>query len=124
MQKTGSEAHRKSEVCQYDEGGCIHHYESHNSRTIFFGVHPPVLSRWRAVTTKGARVLPPPTGVQGQPGIADNKVAADHYHHREEDVDLMAELGLKVYRMGFSWSRIMPDTSGTPTRRAWPSMTS
>ena len=50
----------------------------------------------------------------GQPGIADNKVAADHYHHREEDVDLMAELGLKVYRMGFSWSRIMPDTSGNP----------
>ena len=48
----------------------------------------------------------------GQPGIADNKVAADHYLHREEDVDLMAELGLKVYRMGFSWSRIMPDTSG------------
>ena len=50
----------------------------------------------------------------GQPGIADNKVAANHYHHREEDVDLMAELGLKVYRMGFSWSRIMPDTSGNP----------
>ena len=50
----------------------------------------------------------------GQPGIADNKVAADHYHHREEDVNLMAELGLKVYRMGFSWSRIMPDTSGNP----------
>ena len=24
----------------------------------------------------------------------------------------MAELGLKVYRMGFSWSRIMPDASG------------
>ena len=26
----------------------------------------------------------------------------------------MAELGLKVYRMGFSWSRIMPDLSGKP----------
>lgn len=24
----------------------------------------------------------------------------------------MAELGLKVYRMGFSWSRVMPDNSG------------
>ena len=47
-----------------------------------------------------------------RPGIADNKVAADHYHHWKEDVDLMAELGLKVYRMGFSWSRIMPDASG------------
>ena len=50
----------------------------------------------------------------GRPGIADNKVAADHYHHWKEDVDLMAELGLKVYRMGFAWSRIMPDASGHP----------
>ena len=49
-----------------------------------------------------------------KPGVADNKVAADHYHHWKEDVDLMAELGLKVYRMGFSWSRIMPDASGQP----------
>lgn len=47
-------------------------------------------------------------------GIADNKIAADHYHHWKEDVDLMAELGLKVYRMGFAWSRIMPDASGRP----------
>lgn len=47
-------------------------------------------------------------------GIADNKIAADHYHHWREDVDLMAELGLKTYRMGFSWSRIMPDESGNP----------
>lgn len=49
-----------------------------------------------------------------RPGIADNKVAADHYHHWKEDVDLMAELGLKVYRMGFAWSRIMPDATCTP----------
>lgn len=49
-----------------------------------------------------------------KPSVADNKVAADHYHHWKEDVDLMAELGLKVYRMGFSWSRIMPDLSGKP----------
>src|SRR5699024_11993340 len=50
-----------------------------------------------------------------RPGVADNKVAADHYHHWKEDVDLMAELGLKVYRMGFAWSRIMPDATCTPT---------
>ena len=56
-----------------------------------------------------------------RPGIADNKVAADHYHHWKEDVDLMAELGLKVYRMGFAWSRIMPDATCTsPTPRGWP----
>ena len=42
-------------------------------------------------------------------GLADYKVAADHYHHVEEDVALMKELGLKVYRFSFFWSRIMPD---------------
>lgn len=50
----------------------------------------------------------------GRPGLADNKVASDHYHHWEEDVELMARLGIKVYRMGFAWSRIMPDASGHP----------
>lgn len=47
-------------------------------------------------------------------GIADCKIAADHYHHWKEDVDLMAELGLKVYRMGFAWTRIMPGLSMEP----------
>ncbi|MDO4415708.1 MAG: glycoside hydrolase family 1 protein [Erysipelotrichaceae bacterium] len=47
-------------------------------------------------------------------GMADTKVACDHYHHWKEDVDLMAELGLNTYRMGFSWSRIMPDETLTP----------
>jgi len=46
--------------------------------------------------------------------VADNKVAADHYHHWREDVNLMAELGMKVYRMGFSWTRIMPEGDGEP----------
>ena len=50
----------------------------------------------------------------GNPEIADNKIASDHYHHWKEDIDLMAELGMKVYRMGFSWSRIMPDETGNP----------
>lgn len=50
----------------------------------------------------------------GNPDIADNKIASDHYHHWKEDVDLMAEMGMKIYRMGFSWSRIMPDTTGKP----------
>lgn len=40
-------------------------------------------------------------------GIADTKVASDHYHHYIEDVELMKELGIKVYRFSFSWSRII-----------------
>ena len=57
-------------------------------------------------------------------GIADTKVACDHYHHWRQDVDLMAELGLKTYRMGFSWSRIMPDETLVPNEKVWLSMTS
>lgn len=50
-------------------------------------------------------------------GMADTSVASDHYHHYKEDVALMKELGLKVYRMGFSWSRIMPDESMNPSAK-------
>lgn len=42
-------------------------------------------------------------------GIADTKVASDHYNKFKEDVKLMKELGLDFYRFSFSWSRIMPD---------------
>lgn len=42
-------------------------------------------------------------------GIADTKTASDHYHHWEEDILAMKDLGLDIYRFSFSWSRIMPD---------------
>ncbi len=45
-------------------------------------------------------------------GITDFKTASDHYHHMEEDVALMAELGLKTYRFSISWSRILPEGKG------------
>lgn len=41
--------------------------------------------------------------------IADTKIASDHYHHWKEDIHLMAELGINLYRFSFNWSRIMPD---------------
>jgi len=39
-------------------------------------------------------------------------IACDHYHRYEEDVALMAELGVKAYRFSLSWSRIIPDGVG------------
>lgn len=36
-------------------------------------------------------------------------VACDHFHRFREDVALMKELGLQVYRFSVSWSRVMPD---------------
>ena len=39
-------------------------------------------------------------------------VAVDHYHRFEEDVALMASLGVKAYRFSISWSRLIPDGIG------------
>jgi len=39
-------------------------------------------------------------------------VACDHYHRVEEDVSLMAALGIRNYRFSVSWPRLMPDGIG------------
>ena len=44
---------------------------------------------------------------------SNGDVAADHYHRFKEDIKLMKELGLKAYRFSVSWSRILPEGSGT-----------
>lgn len=43
---------------------------------------------------------------------ADSKVASDFYHRYKEDIALMKELGLKIYRFSISWARIIPDGDG------------
>ncbi|MEO7125350.1 MAG: GH1 family beta-glucosidase [Nakamurella sp.] len=44
-------------------------------------------------------------------------VACDHYHRMEEDLDLMAGLGLKSYRFSTAWPRIVPNSSGAVEQR-------
>ncbi|APA89976.1 beta-glucosidase (plasmid) [Paraburkholderia sprentiae WSM5005] len=39
-------------------------------------------------------------------------VACDHYHLVEEDLDLMAELGVKAYRFSIAWPRVQPTGHG------------
>ena len=39
-------------------------------------------------------------------------VAVDHYHRYEEDIALMAEMGLKTYRFSVCWARIYPEGNG------------
>lgn len=43
---------------------------------------------------------------------ATGDVAADHYHRWQEDVALMAELGLNAYRFSIAWPRIIPTGTG------------
>lgn len=38
--------------------------------------------------------------------------AVDHYHRLEDDLDLLASLGIPAYRFSISWSRIQPDGEG------------
>jgi len=50
------------------------------------------------------------------PGKIDNGDTGDtadgHYHHWQEDIDLMRKLGYKAYRFSLSWPRILPEGTG------------
>ena len=39
-------------------------------------------------------------------------VATDHYHRTEQDVALMADIGLTAYRFSIAWPRIVPSGAG------------
>lgn len=39
-------------------------------------------------------------------------VSCDHYHQFEDDINIMAEIGLKAYRFSISWPRIIPTGTG------------
>jgi beta-glucosidase len=51
-----------------------------------------------------------------RPGViadhSDGSVACDHYHRLEEDLDLIATLGVDAYRFSVSWPRVQPTGSG------------
>lgn len=42
----------------------------------------------------------------------DGTIAVDHYNKYQEDVALMAEMGLKAYRFSIAWTRIFPEGRG------------
>ena len=47
--------------------------------------------------------------------VADSssgRISADSYHKYKEDVQLVADMGMSVYRMSISWARIIPDGVG------------
>lgn len=50
------------------------------------------------------------------PGTCSFKYASDFYHHYQEDIALMAEMGFKMFRMSISWARILPDGEGEINR--------
>ena len=66
----------------------------------------PRTARDRASGTPSA--TSPDAIVDGSTG----DVACDHYHRLDEDLDLMARLGLGGYRFSISWPRVQPDGRG------------
>ncbi len=42
------------------------------------------------------------------------RVACDHYHRMDDDLDLCRDLGLDAYRFSTSWARVLPEGRGTP----------
>ena len=44
-------------------------------------------------------------------------IACDHYHHLDEDIALMKNLGVKSYRFSISWPRILPNGIGKVEQR-------
>jgi beta-glucosidase len=43
---------------------------------------------------------------------SDGDIACDHYHRLEDDLDLIAGLGVDAYRFSVSWPRVRPAGSG------------
>jgi beta-glucosidase len=43
-------------------------------------------------------------------------VACDHYHRYSEDLDLMAGLGIRLYRFSIAWPRLFPNGKGVPNQ--------
>ncbi len=41
-------------------------------------------------------------------GGDDGKIACDHYHKYEQDIEIMKEMGIQSYRLSIAWARIFP----------------
>lgn len=44
-------------------------------------------------------------------------IADDSYHRYKEDIQLMKNMGVKVYRLSIAWSRVFPDGVGEPNEK-------
>ncbi len=44
---------------------------------------------------------------------SDARVACDHYHRWQEDLDIAQRMGLNAYRFSISWPRVITDATGT-----------
>jgi beta-glucosidase len=50
---------------------------------------------------------------------SNGDVGCDHYHHLEQDLDLIAGLGVGAYRFSISWPRVQPEGRGAWNERGF-----
>lgn len=67
---------------------------------------------------KGENRMPVKLGYVSHPTLDDNEYYPSHtgidfYHRYPEDIKLLAEMGLKIFRTSISWSRIFPEGDET-----------
>jgi beta-glucosidase len=46
--------------------------------------------------------------------VETGDVACDHYHRLEQDLDLLAEIGVDAYHFSIAWTRVLPSGTGKP----------
>jgi beta-glucosidase len=64
---------------------------------------------------RGASIWDTFSHTPGKTNQSDTGDVADDYFHRyKQDIALMKELGLKVYRFSVAWTRIFPTGTGAP----------
>jgi beta-glucosidase len=84
---------------------------------FLFGVATAAIQIEGAADKRGASIWDTFARVPGAVANGDTlDVACDHYHRWEDDLDLMASLGVNAYRFSISWPRVLPDGRGTPSR--------
>jgi len=81
---------------------------------IFYLVLPPLLIKLKGRGDgKGPTNWDEFTKIPGKTFEGTNgDVAIDHYNRYQEDIALMAEMGLESYRFSISWARILPTGTG------------
>ena len=80
-----------------------------------FGVATAAIQIEGASDRRGASIWDTFAREPGRVANGDTpEVACDHYNRWEEDLDLMASLGVNAYRFSISWPRVLPSGRGKP----------
>jgi 6-phospho-beta-glucosidase len=66
-----------------------------------------------AYLTDGKGLTVQDTRQHDKPQNCDFTVAIDHYHRYKEDIALLAEMKIKLFRFSISWARIFPNNTKT-----------